>query len=128
MWGALVIDSWPPATTTSYSPARTSIAACVIALIPDRQSLLIVIALTVIGMPAFTADWRAGPCPSPAWSTCPMITCWTWSGLTPARVSAPLISFSSQVDGTERAQRSRHLPEWGARPRDDDGFGHCSSS
>jgi hypothetical protein len=47
----LVIDSMPPATTISNSPARISWSASAIALSPDRQTLLIVIGGHVIGMP-----------------------------------------------------------------------------
>jgi hypothetical protein len=39
---------------------------------PDRQTLLIVVAGTVSGMPAFTAAWRAVIWPCPACSTWPM--------------------------------------------------------
>ena len=72
--GALVIDSMPPATTISNSPARISWSASAIASMPDRQTLLMVIAGTSIGMPPLTAAWRAVIWPAPAWSTWPMIT------------------------------------------------------
>ena len=72
--GALVIDSWPPATTTSNSPARISWSASAMASMPLRQTLLMVRAGTVIGMPPLVAAWRAGIWPSPAVSTWPMIT------------------------------------------------------
>ena len=72
--GAPVMDSMPPATTTSNSPARMSCAASAIASRPDRHTLLIVMDGTDIGMPAATAACRAGFCPAPAWSTWPMIT------------------------------------------------------
>ena len=72
--GALVIDSIPPATTMSNSPARMSWSASAIAVRPDRHTLFTVSAGAVMGMPAPTAAWRAGICPAPAWSTCPMIT------------------------------------------------------
>ena len=72
--GAPVMDSMPPAITTSNSPARMSCAASAIASSPDRHTLLIVIDGTDIGMPAATAACRAGFCPAPAWSTWPMIT------------------------------------------------------
>ncbi len=58
-WGALVIDSMPPATTISTSPARISWSAIAIALRPERHTLLMVIDGMVIGMPAATAG-RAG--------------------------------------------------------------------
>ena len=44
------------------------------ALMPDRQTLLIVIAGTAIGMPAPAAACRAGIWPVPACSTWPMTT------------------------------------------------------
>ena len=90
--GALVMDSWPPATTTSNSPARISWSASAIASRPERHTLLIVSAGTFIGMPALTAAWRAGICPAPACSTWPMITYCTWSPPMPARSSAALMA------------------------------------
>ena len=65
-WGALVIDSMPPATTISHSPARISWSAIAIALRPDRHTLLIVIDGTSIAMPPATAAPRAGFWPAPA--------------------------------------------------------------
>src|SRR5690606_34220437 len=59
---------------------------------PERHTLLMVSAGTFIGMPALTAALRAGICPAPAWSTCPMITYWTWSPPIPARSRAALIA------------------------------------
>ena len=49
--GACDIDSIPPATMTSNSPARISCAASAMASSPDRQTLLTDKAGTVIGMP-----------------------------------------------------------------------------
>jgi hypothetical protein len=72
--GAWVIDSMPPATTTSNSPARMSWSASAIASRPERQTLLSVKEGTDIGMPPATAAGRAGFCPAPAWMTWPMIT------------------------------------------------------
>ena len=64
----------PPATTISHSPARISWSAIAIALRPERQTLLMVIDGTSIGMPPSTAASRAGFWPAPAWMTWPMIT------------------------------------------------------
>jgi hypothetical protein len=69
--GALVIDSIPPATTMSNSPALISWAASAMASSPDRQTLLIVIEGTVIGMPAATAACLDGIWPAPACNTWP---------------------------------------------------------
>ena len=44
------------------------------ALMPERQTLLMVVAGTFMGIPALTAAWRAVICPVPAWSTWPMST------------------------------------------------------
>ncbi len=72
--GALVIDSMPPATTTSTSPALISWSASAMASSPDRHTLLIVIDGTLIGIPAATEACREGSWPTPACSTSPMIT------------------------------------------------------
>src|SRR5680860_412762 len=76
-----------------------------IALIPDRQTLLIVTAGMVIGTPALTAAWRAVLCRPPACSTCPMITYSTWSPETPCFSNAPLM-----------AAPPRSAADWSLRP------------
>ena len=58
-YGACDIDSIPPATTTSTSPARMSWSARAIAFNPERHTLLIVMAGISRGMPASIAAWRA---------------------------------------------------------------------
>src|SRR6478609_7391536 len=107
--GAFVIDSWPPATTTSASPVRTSRAASITAVRPDRHSLLIVTVGTSQPMPARIDAWRAGPCLPPAWTTWPTITASTWSGRTPAAASAPRIACAprSAADSAASAPRNR---------------------
>jgi len=70
----LVIDSIPPATTTSNSPQVISWSARAMASRPDRHTLFTVTAGTVIAIPPRTAAWRAVIWPAPACSTCPMIT------------------------------------------------------
>jgi hypothetical protein len=64
----------PPATTVSTSPARIIWSASAMALSPDRQTLLIVMAGTSCGTPARIAAWRAVIWPAPACRTWPMIT------------------------------------------------------
>jgi hypothetical protein len=73
-YGASLIDSNPPATATSISPARMSWSARAMAFMPDRHTLLMVMAGTSLGIPALMAAWRAVICPAPAWITCPMST------------------------------------------------------
>jgi hypothetical protein len=51
-YGALDIDSIPPATARSYSPQRMSFAAYMTAFMPEPHTLLIVTAPAVGGTPA----------------------------------------------------------------------------
>ncbi len=107
-WGALVMDSMPPATTMSNSPALMSWSARAMASRPDRHTLLMVTDGTVMGMPALTAAWREGICPAPAWRTWPMMTYSTDSGATPARSRAALMATppSSTADSPDREPSS----------------------
>jgi hypothetical protein len=109
-WGALVMDSMPPATTISNSPALMSWSASAMASRPDRQTLLMVIEGTVIGMPALTAAWREGICPAPAWRTWPMITYSTASGATPALSSAALIAMPPSSTACSPDREPSSLP------------------
>src|ERR1700684_3102534 len=88
------MDSWPPATTTSNSPARMSWSASAMASMPDKHILLMVSDGTSQPMPAATADCRAGIWPAPAVSTWPMITYSTSEAGTLAFSSAPLIAMA----------------------------------
>src|SRR3954470_15227812 len=58
-YGAFVIDSMPPVTMHSCSPARIIASAISIARIDDAHTLLIVSAGVSIGRPAPTAACRA---------------------------------------------------------------------
>ncbi len=72
--GAWFIDSMPPATYTSPSPARIPAAENMIDLRPEPQTRLIVVAGVVSASPARRSAWRAGAWPAPPCSTWPMIT------------------------------------------------------
>src|SRR3989304_5858047 len=71
MYGAWLIDSIPPATTTSNSSVATAWAASITALRPEPHLLLMVIAPAETGIPAkmpacgpgrpAAAGWRQGP-------------------------------------------------------------------
>src|SRR3954454_16065402 len=101
-YGALLIDSMPPATPTSRSPARIEASIMPAARMPEAQTLLMVSEETSFGMPALIWAWREGIWPWPAWRTCPMTTCWTCSGSTFARSRAALMaSPPSSVASTE---------------------------
>jgi hypothetical protein len=73
-YGAFDIDSIPPVTTTSTSPARIIESAISIARIDDAHTLFTVSAGASIGSPAPTAAWRAGACPAPACCGAPPAT------------------------------------------------------
>ena len=72
--GAFVMDSIPPATTTSSSPARIIWSAMAMAEVPDRHTLFTVSEGISLGMPAAMAACRDVIWPVPAWMTWPMIT------------------------------------------------------
>ena len=54
------MDSIPPVTITSWSPARIIVSAIWTARIEEAQTLLIVSAGVSFGSPAPIAAWRAG--------------------------------------------------------------------
>ena len=62
-YGACDIDSMPPPTATSRSPARTAWSIIPTARTLDAHTLLIVSELTSIGIPASICAWRDGICP-----------------------------------------------------------------
>jgi S1-C subfamily serine protease len=102
----------PPATTTSASPARISAAASMIALSPEPQTRLMVVADVVSGRPAARAAWRAGAWPTPAWRTWPIRTSWTGASAgSPERfMAARMATPPSSVAGTvERAPPKRPI-------------------
>ena len=99
--GTIVIDSVPPATTTSANPARIRSAAIAIACSPEEQNRLIVIAGTLSGTPAFRAQMRATfiPC-SPSGIAQPRITSSIRAGSRfGTRSSAPRIATAPRSSG-----------------------------
>ena len=66
--------SIPPAITISLSPSMMLCAAKAIDFIPDAQTLLTVVQITLSGNPANFAACLAGACPNPACNTLPMYT------------------------------------------------------
>ena len=59
-YGAWLIDSMPPVTATSTSPARIAWSAMPTARIPDAQTLFTVSDGTSRGIPALICAWREG--------------------------------------------------------------------
>src|ERR1700749_5118905 len=88
------MDSWPPATTTSNSPARMSWSASAMASMPEKHLFLMLSPAPPQPIPAATADCRAGIWPAPAVNTWPMITYSTSEAGTFAFSSAPLIAMA----------------------------------
>ena len=124
-YGAFDIDSIPPPTPTSRSPARIAASSSPAARIPEAQTLLIVSEETSFGIPALICAWRDGIWPCPAWSTCPITTCWTCSGATSARSSAALIAVPPSSVASRLASPPPSLPI-GVRAADEDhGLGHA---
>src|SRR5262249_2380484 len=87
-YGALVIDSMPPATMTSAFPVARMSCASIAAFMPEPHILLTVVQPVASGKPAPSAAWRAGACPCPAGSTQPISTSCTSSGRSFARSTA----------------------------------------
>jgi hypothetical protein len=63
------MDSWPPATTHSASPALMAWEASITAFRPEPQTMLTVTAGIDGGRPAWIWAWRAGAWPEPPWTT-----------------------------------------------------------
>jgi hypothetical protein len=103
--GAFDIDSIPPATAISASPAAIARHAPSTASSPEPHTLFTVTHGTLCGSPAASAACRAGACPTPAGSTIPMWTSPTSPGATPARSIAARIavapSFGAGTDDSD---------------------------
>src|SRR5688572_19251226 len=97
-WGALVIDSMPPATTTVELPAVSESKAIIAAFMPEPHILLIVVAGVDLSSPAPRAAWRAGAWPWPAPSTLPKMRSSTSEGFTPACSTAALIATAPSCE------------------------------
>ena len=68
-YGALLIDSIPPAIITFACPEMISLAAIITAFKLEPQTLLIVVQGVEYGNPALIATCLAGACPEPACNT-----------------------------------------------------------
>src|SRR6188508_759092 len=108
--GVLLIDSMPPATTMSVSPAAMPCAASITAFRPEPHTLLIVIAATCSCRPPWSAAWRAGFCPSPAATTLPMMHSSTAAGSMPARRTASRTAIAPSCGAVKSFRDPRNLP------------------
>ena len=98
--GARLIDSTPPATNRSPSPASTAWQAETTAASPDAQSRLTVTPATDSGRPASSAAMRATlRLSSPAWLAQPKWTSSISAAGTPARSTAAAIASAARSSG-----------------------------
>src|SRR6185295_17837638 len=91
-YGALVIDSMPPATMTSNEFRASRSCANIAAFIPEPHILFTVVQPAASGRPAPSEAWRAGAWPCPAGRTQPISTSCTSSGRIFARSTAARIA------------------------------------
>src|ERR687895_1572940 len=110
MYGACDIDSIPPATATSRSPARTAWSTIPAERRPEAQTLLTVSEDTSLGMPPLIWACRLGIWPCPACSTWPKTTCSTCSGPTSARSSAAAMAVPPRSVASSEARPPPILP------------------
>ncbi len=104
--GARVIDSVPPATKTSPSPAAMACAAATIADMPEPQRRLMVWPGTDIGSPASrTAIRPTLRLSSPAWLAAPRITSSMDAGSIPVRSTTARMTWAARSSGRARGQR-----------------------
>ena len=123
-YGAFDIDSIPPATPISRSPARIAWSATPIVRIPEAQTLFTVSDGTSRGIPALICAWREGIWPCPACSTWPKITCWICSGATSERSRAASIALPPSSVASLEARAPPILPNGCARGGEDHCLGH----
>ena len=98
--GARVIDSTPPATTTSASPDRIACAAEDTAVSPDAHNRFTVYPGTESGSPANSTAIRATfRLSSPAWFAAPRITSSTTSPANPTRRSTSPTTSAARSSG-----------------------------
>ena len=120
------IDSTPPATTMSFSPATMRCAAMAIVCRPLEQNRFTVMPLVVIGRPARKAIWRAMLLPvAPSGVAQPMITSSTSSGVDAGALDRGLHGVAAERGAVRHVEGA--LPALGERRaggRDDDGLGH----
>src|SRR5687767_3567329 len=110
-YGALLIDSMPPATAMSMSPTVMPCAASITALSPEPQTLLMVSAATSLLKPPIKAACRAGAWPTPADSTLPIMHSSTAAGSTPARATASRTAIAPSCGAWRDFRAPRNLPD-----------------
>ena len=115
----------PPATMTFASPARMAAAPSITAFRPEPQTLLTVVALTPSGSPPFSAAWRAGACPAPAWMTWPMIASSTDAGSIAGPLDGGADGGRPELGRRRAGKATAELPDRGAGRGEDEDVTHA---
>ena len=123
-YGACDIDSIPPPTATSRSPARTAGSIMPAARTLEAHTLLIVSEVTSLGMPASICAWREGIWPARPGAPGPSRRAATCSGATSARSSASRMAMPPSSVAGERGEAAAQLADRRAGGAEDDGRRH----
>ena len=121
----MVIDSMPPATTISASPAWISWSAREIALRPERHTLLMVIAGTFIGRPPAIAGRAGGDLAVAGLEDLAHDHVVDLSGRDAGLVERSLDGDTAQIRGGQGLEAPEQASDRGAGTGDDHGSGHC---
>src|SRR5580658_216941 len=100
----------PPAPMTRFAPALIKRMPVATASKPDAHTLFNVSAVTVFARPDLKSTWRAGFCPTPAWSTSPKMTCSISLGSSPERCNAATKAAAPSVVASSEASTPPSLP------------------
>ena len=111
----MLIDSMPPVTAISRSPARIAWSARPSVRMPEAQTLLIVSEGTSFGMPPLIWAWREGIWPWPACRTWPKIDLLDLLGADAGALQRGLDRDAAELGGFERGEGAAHLADRGAR-------------
>ena len=118
--GAWVIDSIPPATTMSHSPARISWSANAIAFRPERHTLFTVMAGTDIADPALDRRLPSGELAGARLQDLPHHHVVDLLGTHPGTFQGGRDGPPAEVSGREVLQSAHQLADRRTRPTNDD--------
>ena len=127
--GTRLIDSTPPATTTSAWPLMTVAAAKATACCEEPHCRSMVVPVTVSGQPAARGALRPmlKVC-SPTWLTQPQNTSSTSGGLDPGPLDQGVQHVGGQVDGVDAGEPPAALAYRCTDRGTDDGITHGTHS